>query len=185
MSESISTKPTWAPPAFSALTMARESLVGNSQSDVNEITQKPRRRMAERLGQHPVVVGREVEIIHRPRHVEVGIRIEPLDERHALMAQIALDLEIGVEGEGRRLAILEGAAELTVQRALGQVGDVRAHPGDGRAPFAAARPPPGSGPGASQGSAITACRPTSWKAMFWAEWRAPVAIGIAANTRSG
>ena len=32
---------------------------------------------------------------------------------------------------------------------------------------------------------MTAWRPTSWKAMFWAEWRAPVATGIAAKTRSG
>ena len=32
---------------------------------------------------------------------------------------------------------------------------------------------------------MTAWRPTSWKAMFWAEWRGAVAIGMAANTRSG
>ena len=32
---------------------------------------------------------------------------------------------------------------------------------------------------------MIACRPTSWNAMFCAEWRAPVAIGIAAKTRSG
>src|SRR4029077_6014412 len=39
-SVSISTKETEAPPAFSARTVARESLVGNSQSEVNETTQK-------------------------------------------------------------------------------------------------------------------------------------------------
>ncbi len=38
-SVSISTKETEAPPAFSARTVARESLVGNSQSEVNETTQ--------------------------------------------------------------------------------------------------------------------------------------------------
>ncbi len=32
---------------------------------------------------------------------------------------------------------------------------------------------------------MIACRPTSWKAMFCAECRAPVAMGIAAKTRSG
>ena len=32
---------------------------------------------------------------------------------------------------------------------------------------------------------MTACRPTSWKAMFCDEWRAAQAIGTAAKTRSG
>jgi len=32
---------------------------------------------------------------------------------------------------------------------------------------------------------MIACRPTSWKAMFCAEWRAAEAIGTAAKTRSG
>ena len=32
---------------------------------------------------------------------------------------------------------------------------------------------------------MIACRPTSWKAMFCAEWRAALAIGTALNTRSG
>ena len=32
---------------------------------------------------------------------------------------------------------------------------------------------------------MIAWRPTSWKAMFCAEWRAAQAIGTAENTRSG
>jgi hypothetical protein len=40
LSLSIATKPTDAPPALSACTTARESEVGKSQSDVNDITQK-------------------------------------------------------------------------------------------------------------------------------------------------
>jgi hypothetical protein len=32
---------------------------------------------------------------------------------------------------------------------------------------------------------MMACLPTSWKAMFCAEWRAAQAIGAAAKTRSG
>ena len=32
---------------------------------------------------------------------------------------------------------------------------------------------------------MIAWRPTSWKAMFCAEWRAAAAIGTAAKTRSG
>ena len=32
---------------------------------------------------------------------------------------------------------------------------------------------------------MMACRPNSWKAMFWAECRAAVAIGTEVKTRSG
>jgi hypothetical protein len=32
---------------------------------------------------------------------------------------------------------------------------------------------------------MMAWRPTSWKAMFWAEWRAAAAMGRAEKTRSG
>ena len=39
--------------------------------------------------------------------------------------------------------------------------------------------------GRQSGAAITARRPTSGKAMFWAEWRVAVANGSAANTRWG
>jgi len=35
---------------------------------------------AERLRQHALVVGSDVEIIHRPRQVEIGVGIETLDE---------------------------------------------------------------------------------------------------------
>jgi hypothetical protein len=70
----------------------------------------------EGVGQNAAMIGGEVEIIHRARHVEIGIGVEALDEGHALVAQIALDLEVGVEAEGRRFAILELAAELPVQR---------------------------------------------------------------------
>ncbi len=73
------------------------------------------------------MVGGEVEIVHGAGQVEIGIGIEALDEDRALMAQVALDLEIRVEGEGRRLAVLQPAAELPVQRGFRQIGDVRAH----------------------------------------------------------
>jgi hypothetical protein len=75
---------------------ARLSGVGNSQSLVKEIMQKrgccPRRRPA-----RPAVLGGEVEIIHRAGDVEIGVGVEPVDEGAALVAQIALDLEVGVE----------------------------------------------------------------------------------------
>src|SRR6267378_805047 len=65
--------------------------------------------------QRPFMLGGEVEIIHRPRDVEIGVGVEPVDEGAALMAQIALDLEIGVETVGNRVAVLQVAAEFAVQ----------------------------------------------------------------------
>ena len=46
----------------------------------------------------------EIEIVHRAGDVEIGVGVEPVDEADPLVAQIALDLEIGVEAEalGRR-----------------------------------------------------------------------------------
>ena len=101
-SVSISTKETEAPAAFSACTIARLSSVGNSQSLVKETRQKRVLRAGESIGQPSAMVGGEVEIVHRPRHVEVGVGVEAVDEGHALVAQIALDLEVGVEAEGER-----------------------------------------------------------------------------------
>jgi len=54
---------------------------------------------AERPGQNPVIVRREIEIIHRAGDVEVRIGVEPVDEGQPLMAQIAFDLKIGAEAE--------------------------------------------------------------------------------------
>ena len=53
----------------------------------------------EGVGQHVAVLGREVEIVHRAGDVEVAVGVEAVDEGRALVAQIALDLEVGVEAE--------------------------------------------------------------------------------------
>ena len=92
---------TLAAAALSACTTVRFSAVGNSQSVVKETTQKRVLRSAEGVGERAAVVGGEVEIVHRPRHVEIGVGVEAVDEGRALMAQIGFDLEVGVEAEGR------------------------------------------------------------------------------------
>ena len=127
LSVSISTKETGAPAAFSAWTIARLSAVGNSQSRGEGDDAEARLRAAEGVGQHAAMVGGEVEIVHRPGDVEIGVGVEAVDEARALVAQIALDLEVGVEAEGRRVAVLQVAAELALQRRLRQIGDVRGH----------------------------------------------------------
>jgi hypothetical protein len=49
----------------------------------------------QRLGETALaVLPRQIEIGERPRGVEVGVGVEALDEALALMAQVALDLEL-------------------------------------------------------------------------------------------
>ena len=93
----------------------REQPVGGERDHA-----EARRRILEGVGDHPVVVGSEVEIVHRAREIEIGIGVEALDERDALVAQIGFDLEIRVERKGRILAVLEFAAEFAVQRGVRQ-----------------------------------------------------------------
>ena len=126
----ISANETRAPAALSACTMARDS-GGRKQPVAGERDHaEPRRRAAEGVGGDAVIVGGEIEIIHRPGEIEIGIGVEPLDEGDALVAQIELHLKIGVEREGRVVAILKTAAEFAVQRGIGQISDVRAHARD-------------------------------------------------------
>ena len=95
---------------------------------------KTRRRILESVGEYPVIIRREIEIVHRARQVEVGIGVEALDETDPLVAQIALDLKIGIEGERRIIPVLKPAAEFAVQGCIGEIGDVIAHARDREAP---------------------------------------------------
>src|SRR6187455_2756857 len=114
----------------------------------------------EGFGQNTIVIGCQIEIIHCPRQIEIGVRIEALDERNSLMPQIGLDLEIRIERKSRIRAILKLAAKLSMQSCVGQVGNVRAmrataSPLRGLVFSRRYRPPRHSG------SAMIACRPTS------------------------
>ena len=75
------------------------------------------------------VFPREVEVAQGPRGVKVGVGVESLDERVRLVAQVALDLELGL---GDRVAdvagVLQTPAELLVQACGRKVGDVANHP---------------------------------------------------------
>ena len=88
---------------------------------------------AERLRQHAVMIGGDVEIVHRPRQIQIAVGVEALDKGRALIAQIALDLEIGVERECRQVAVLHPPAELAMQRCVREIGDMRGHPRDAEA----------------------------------------------------
>ena len=163
--------------------MARDSEVGNSQSDVNDTTQKRVSAPLNALATDAVTVGGEIEIIHRAGQVEIRVGVEALDERAALMAQIGLHLEVRVERERRIFAVLKLAAELAMQRGVREIRDVRAHARDREPAPRIGALDRNSGRCRHSGSAITAWRPTSWKAMFCAEWRVAQAIG-SARTRA-
>ena len=83
--------------------------------------------------QHAIVIGGDVEIVHRPRQIQIAVGVEPFDEGRALIAQIAFDLEIRVERECRQVAVLHPPAELAMQRCIRQIGDMRGHPRDAEA----------------------------------------------------
>src|SRR5258708_4073817 len=75
-----------------------------------------RRRTAKGVGQHAAMGAGQVEVIHGTRDVEVAVGVEAVDEARALVPEVALDLEVGVEAEAQRIAILQVAAELALQR---------------------------------------------------------------------
>ena len=110
------------------------ALLGREQPVAGERDQaEPRLGALEGVGQHAAMVRGQIEIIHGAGDVEIGVGVEAVDEAQALMAQIALHLEIGVEAEGDLVAILEIAAELRVQRIVREIGDVRGHARHGKA----------------------------------------------------
>src|SRR6516162_11282778 len=73
---------------------------------------------------------REIEVIHRAGDVEIRVGVEAVDKSAALMAQIALDLEIGVEAVSDSMTVLKISPEFAVQRSFREIGDVGRHAGD-------------------------------------------------------
>ena len=75
------------------------------------------------------VLPRQIEVRQRARRVEIGVRVEALDERVGLVAQVAFDLELGLR---QRVAdvvgVLQAPAELAADRDRGEVRDVADHP---------------------------------------------------------
>ena len=51
----------------------------------------------EGLRQHAAMLGHEVEVVHGARDVEIGVRVEAVDETDPLMTKVAFDLEIRFE----------------------------------------------------------------------------------------
>ena len=88
--------------------------------------QEARRHVAEGLHQAPVPA-REVEVVEGAGDVEVGVGVEAVGERQPLVAQVALDLEVGREGERVVVDVAQAAAELLLHGLVAQVGDVADH----------------------------------------------------------
>src|SRR4029077_19793636 len=97
-----------------------------------------RARALKGVGEHAAMIRGKIEIIHGTGNVEIGVGVEPVYEAQALIAEIALHLEVGVEAEGDLVAVLQVPAELSVQRVVREISDMRRHAGD-RESFARAR----------------------------------------------
>ena len=87
-----------------------------------------RLRAPEGVGEQAAMLFGQIEIVHRAGDVEVGVGVEPVDEADPLMAQIAFDLEIGIEAEALGVARLQPSPEFLGQPGFRQIGDVRRHP---------------------------------------------------------
>ena len=75
--------------------ISRDADGGYSQSELNAISSVRAETPASARGQRPAaVLPGEVEVGQRARRVEVGVGVEPPDERVGLVAQVALDLEL-------------------------------------------------------------------------------------------
>src|SRR5215469_14009365 len=68
------------------------------------------RGFLEGICQHAVEIRRQIEIVHGAGEIEIRVGVEALHEADTLVAQIALDLEVGVEREGRIVTVLEAPA---------------------------------------------------------------------------
>ena len=65
---------------------------------------KARPAALESICEMPAKLLGQIKIVDRARDVEIAVGIKPVGKAQALMAQIALDLEIGIEAEGFRFA---------------------------------------------------------------------------------
>ena len=79
--------------------MARFCSGGKSQSLVKPTTSDSAWTGANACSSEPAGA-RGVELVDRAGDVEVGVGVEAVDEALALVAQVALDLELRVEGVG-------------------------------------------------------------------------------------
>jgi len=66
----------------------------NSQSEVKEITQKRGRACPEGIGEHAVIVGGRIEIVHRAREIEVEFASKRSTKERARESADRLDIEI-------------------------------------------------------------------------------------------
>ena len=88
--------------------------------------QEPRLRVTQRLGEAGLAAG-EVEVVDRPRDVQVTVGVKAIGESHALIVQVAFYLEVGRERERVVVQLLQPATELLAHGDVGQVGDVSDH----------------------------------------------------------
>ena len=78
---------------------------------------------------------RRVEVVERAGDQQVGVGVEIVAELVALVAQVAFDLELGLQRAVAESPVAQAAAELLRHRVVAHVGDVADHAGHAQAPF--------------------------------------------------
>ncbi|CAE6960098.1 conserved protein of unknown function [Ectopseudomonas oleovorans] len=79
------------------------------------------------LRQVAILCGGRVEVVQRLGHQQVGVGVEAAGELLALVAQVALDLELDAVEVVVELLALQATAEFLAHGVIGQVGDVADH----------------------------------------------------------
>ena len=111
----------WCKAPVGGETQQRETLAVRSGKGFGQVTSKCRGR---------------VKVVQRAGDQQVGVGVKVFAELVALVAQVALDLELDVLGGVAQLGSAHLAAELLFHRVVAEVGDVADHAGH---PQAAAR----------------------------------------------
>ena len=108
---------------------------GYSQSELNAMSSVLAETVASASRERAAaVLPGEVEVGQRARRVEIGVRVEALDERVGLVAQVALDLELRLgQGVADVVGELQPPAELVAERLRRQIRDVADHARDAHA----------------------------------------------------
>ena len=112
----------------SAFTISRERAGAKRQSVVNETTRKRQVAGDSACARSPPVGSGRIEVVEGLGDAQVRVRVVILGELLTLMAQVRLDLELGLERELEAFA--QRAAELLLHLLVGQVSDVADHARD-------------------------------------------------------
>ena len=127
------------------LDFGKTDIGGNSVQGMNDLAVSPGRKqpvagkrkdakaglgIPEGIGQDTVVITGQIEIVHRPRRIQVRVCVKAINKGNALMTQVTFDLEIRIEPVTDGVAFLQPPTKFPMQGGLGKVGYMGSHTGN-------------------------------------------------------